>query len=235
MPPRALILDYGDVLTGPQRHECVDAMAARLRVGAEAFQAAYWEHRRPYDAGQPAAEYWRRVLATLGRDATRLDVIEWLIGMDVASWTDYREPVWELAREFKARGGRTGFLSNGIPEVAARLRAERGLDTAFDAVIVSSEVGLTKPDPRIFRLCLDRLRVEAGEALFVDDRAENVEAAAGVGLRVLHFVGLDAVDRLTAVVLDLLAGGATGRLTRDGPTPKVRAAFDDEPAGPTGD
>jgi putative hydrolase of the HAD superfamily len=204
--PSALILDYGDVLTGPQRPECVAAMAARLDVGLDAFQAAYWQHRRPYDGGQPAAEYWRRVLETLERDATARDLIDWLVGMDVASWTDYREPVWALAREFRARGGRTGFLSNGIPEVAARLRAERGLDSVFDAVVVSSEVGLTKPDPRIFRLCLDRLHVEAGDALFVDDKAENVEAAARVGLRVLHFVGPDAVDRLTAVALDLRAG-----------------------------
>ncbi len=203
MRPRALILDYGDVLTHPQRGECVAAMASRLGVTPEAFGAAYWRHRAAYDGGRPAVEYWRRVLAALGRapaGAALRDTVDWLVGMDVASWTAYREEVWALARRFRAAGGRTGFLSNGIPEVAARLRAERGLEAAFDAVVFSCEAGVCKPDPRIFRLCLDRLGVAAPDALFVDDKAANVEAAAALGLRVLHFTGPDAVARLAALL-----------------------------------
>jgi putative hydrolase of the HAD superfamily len=202
-PPLALILDYGDVLTHPQRATCIEAMVARLAVTHDAFRAAYWAHRAPYDGGQPAGAYWRRVLDGLGHRAGEPglgETVEWLVGMDVASWTDYREEVWTLARAFRARGGRTGFLSNGIPEVAARLRAERSLDSAFDAVVVSSEVGLSKPDARIFRLCLDRLGVAPADALFVDDKAANVEAAAGLGLRVLQFVGSDAVTRLASLI-----------------------------------
>jgi putative hydrolase of the HAD superfamily len=203
MPPRALILDYGDVLTHPQRPACVEAMATRLRVTLDAFRTAYWQHRLPYDGGQPAVDYWRRVLLALGHqpgDTTRSETLDWLVEMDVASWSDYREEVWALARAFKARGGRTGFLSNGIPEVVARLRAERALDATFDAIVVSSQVGLCKPDPRIFQLCLDRLEIAAGDALFVDDKAANVEAAARLGLRVLHFSSADAVDRLAALL-----------------------------------
>jgi len=200
---RAVIFDYGDVLTRPQRPDCVQAMATRLGVTLEAFGHAYWQHRPPYDGGQAAVDYWHRVLGTLGRqspDGGLRDAIDWLIGMDVDSWTDYREEVWTLARDFKARGGRTGFLSNGIPEVVARLRAERALDTRFDAVVVSSELGICKPDPRIFHVCLDRLGVAPGDALFVDDKAANVEAAARVGLRVFHFTGADAVERLRVVI-----------------------------------
>jgi putative hydrolase of the HAD superfamily len=78
----------------------------------------------------------------------------------------------------------------------ARLRAERALGSCFDVIVVSSEVGLTKLDPRIFELCLARLGVDAGRSLFVDDRIENVEAAAGVGLRTLHFTGDESVGAL---------------------------------------
>ena len=59
---------------------------------------------------------------------------------------------------------------------------------------------LAKPDPRIFRLCLERLGLSAGAALFVDDRADNVETAAGVGLQTLRFEGPDALERLQALV-----------------------------------
>jgi len=67
-------------------------------------------------------------------------------------------------------------------------------------VVISCEVGLSKPDPRIYQLCLDRLGLAAPATLFVDDRADNVEAAARVGLQTLHFEGPDALERLRALV-----------------------------------
>ena len=54
---------------------------------------------------------------------------------------------------------------------------------------MSCEVSVCKPDPRIYELCLSRLGVEPGEALFIDDRVENIEAAAALGLQTVHFTG----------------------------------------------
>lgn len=79
-------------------------------------------------------------------------------------------------------------------------RADHPLEARFDAGVMSCEVGLAKPDPRIFRLCLERLGLSAATVLFVDDRADNVEAAARVGLRTLQFEGPDALDRLRALI-----------------------------------
>ena len=121
-------------------------------------------------------------------------------GFDLSRFTWFDSPV-ELARAFRAGGGRTGFLSNGVPEIVGHLRRTRALDAAFDAVVVSCEVGCMKPGPEIFRLCLERLGVAAGDALFADDRPENVEAARGLGLRAVHFAGDDALDRLRAAVV----------------------------------
>jgi putative hydrolase of the HAD superfamily len=198
---RALILDYGEVLSHPQRQDCLQQMAARVGTDVEQLGLAYWRHRGAYDGGLPASGYWRRVLDSLGigtvADAGLVDA---LIADDVRSWTHYREEVWELARAFRAGGGRTGFLSNGVPEIVGHLRRTRALDASFDAVVVSCEVGCMKPAPEIFRLCLERLGVGPGEALFADDRLENVEAARRLGLRALHFVGNDAPDRLRAAI-----------------------------------
>ena len=204
----ALILDYGNVLSYPQREHWPRTMAAQVGAATEAFRRAYWQHRDLYDTGLPAAEYWRRVLATLGRASLSSDhasVIDRLIQMDVASWTEYREDVWALALSFRLGGGRTAFLSNGVPEVMTRIRADRALEAWFDVVVVSCEVGVAKPDSMIYEICLSRLGTTPEKALFVDDRMENLEGAARVGIPTFHFVGEDAVSRLTRSVRSLSA------------------------------
>jgi putative hydrolase of the HAD superfamily len=196
---RALILDFGGVLGLPQPRDWYRTMATRLGVGEAAFHKAYWCHRDAYDAGLLVEEYWGRVHASLGLPFASRQVAA-LVESDVQSWTQYRDEVWAIARSFRARGGRTALLSNSGPEMMARVRADRALDAWFDAVIVSAEVGLSKPDARIFELCLSRLQSKPAESLFVDDRDDNTEAAARVGLLTLHFAGDHAVDRLRALV-----------------------------------
>jgi putative hydrolase of the HAD superfamily len=193
---KALVLDYGGVLSLPQPANWYQVVGRQLSVAADLFHAAYWQHRQAYDAGLPAEDYWMRVLATLGRSAQAAEV-ERLIESDVVSWTRYREDVWDVARSFRRLGGRTGFLSNGVPEAMARIRAERQLESCFDAVIVSCEVGVAKPDPRIYQMCLSRLGVAADRTLFVDDRLENLQGAAKLGMRTLHFGSGDAIKQLT--------------------------------------
>jgi epoxide hydrolase-like predicted phosphatase len=68
---------------------------------------------------------------------------------------------------------------------------------AFDETIFSWEVRLRKPDPRIYRLVLDRLGVQPQEAVFVDDFMKNIEGAKEVGMHTVWFKGReDAVRQL---------------------------------------
>jgi putative hydrolase of the HAD superfamily len=200
--PAGLILDFGNVLTHPQEQTWMERAAKRLGADAAAFRAAYWMHRHAYDADLPAARYWGHVIAAARPAGPRPtpEELAGLIDADVASWTVYQDEVWALAARFRGAGGRTALLSNSGPEVMTRVRADRPLEACFDAVVISCEVALAKPDPRIFRLCLDRLGLAPAAALFVDDRADNVRAAAAVGLRTLHFEGPGALDRLRALV-----------------------------------
>jgi putative hydrolase of the HAD superfamily len=196
---RALILDFGGVLSHQQPADWYRSMAAELGVPEAAFRDAYWQHRTAYDSGLPVVEYWRRVHETLGQpDAPT--TLEHLIESDLASWTHYREEVWAMAHAFREAGGLTGFLSNSGPEMMVRVRADRSPESRFDVVIVSCEVGLAKPDPRIYELALSRLGVAAGQALFVDDREDNIEGATRLGLITLHFVDDQAVGRLRALI-----------------------------------
>jgi len=205
-PLRALILDYGNVLTFPQAPDVVQMMAARLDVAVDAFTAAYWEHRRGYDVGDYAADdYWQRVLASLGRGSATTGgsgLADWLTARDADAWMRYREKVWEMTLHVRERRVTTAMLSNMSRELAASIRLDRPLERWFDAVVVSGEVHRAKPDPRIYTACLERLGVEPEQALFVDDRPENVRAATALGIRTVHFQGDGQLETLRAAVGD---------------------------------
>jgi putative hydrolase of the HAD superfamily len=191
-----LILDYGEVLTHHQRSDDMRAMAGVLGADEDAFRDAYWTLRCDYDRGLPAAEYWARTAAFLGLPRPDDAQLAALVACDIMSWTDYRDEMWDVARAFRARGGRTGLLSNGVPEIVARINTDRPLADLFDVVVVSFEVGLTKPDPAIYRHALERLGAEPRTTLFVDDRQENVDAAAALGMQVIRFAGAQSVGEV---------------------------------------
>jgi putative hydrolase of the HAD superfamily len=197
--PDALILDFGEVLTRPQPRRAVERMASIAQLPVDEFVSRYWRHRAAYDGGLPVADYWRRVLEADDGDFGA-PLLDELIAADAASWSDYRGEVWDVAAAFRAGGRRTAMLSNGVPEVIGRVRAERSLDAWFDVVIVSCEVGRCKPDPAIYEMCIDRLGIPAASTLFVDDRTENLQAAAAVGLQTLCFSGDETVPVLRTLL-----------------------------------
>ena len=142
----------------------------------------------------PAHEYWQRVASDLSIDGN--PPAEDLIAIDVASWMSFRGEMWQLAAEARAAGIRTAVLSNGIREVLAQLDVERPLSAHFDVVVISYAVGCAKPDALIYQITLDRLGVAPAHALFVDDRAENIEGARRLGIDTLHFTGPERIDEL---------------------------------------
>ena len=88
-----------------------------------------------------------------------------------------------------------GLLSNGLPGLLSGLRERHLLpDVAYTAVIDSSEVGLTKPDPKIYELAQERAGVPAGEILLIDDNRSNLIVAEQQGWHVAVFDGYRADD-----------------------------------------
>jgi putative hydrolase of the HAD superfamily len=199
MPPCALILDFGEVLTRPQPREALVRMASLAGFPLDDFVSRYWRHRPAYDGGLEVSDYWRRVT---GRDELPPRLLDDLVTADALSWSDFRPEVWDIAAACRARGDRTAMLSNGVPEIIARIRAARRLESWFDVVVVSCEVGCCKPDPAIYGMCLERLHTPADQTLFVDDRVENLDAAEALGLQTLRFTGDDSVPLLRRL-LDL--------------------------------
>ena len=179
--PRAVIFDYGNVLSAPQGSTEIETMASILSVSVDDFRRAYWQFRVSYDeAALDTADYWHRVSQGLSSSLTR-EQIATLVEVDSQSWA-YPAPVMpQWARQLRAAGLKTALLSNMPTSVRDHILRSDWLPR-FDQRTFSCEVRIAKPAQAIFDHCLTGLGINPQEILFLDDRPENVEAAQTLGL-----------------------------------------------------
>lgn len=98
---------------------------------------------------------------------------------------------------------KTGIISNAWPELRHWLEVDWCIADAFDHIVISAEVGVMKPDPRIYRLALNGLGVAPSETIFIDDFKENVVGALDIGMQAIHFRTTDQVTSELRALLDL--------------------------------
>ena len=97
------------------------------------------------------------------------------------------ESLVAYVQRLREAGYKTGILSNFADDARYLWREVYPFIQYFDGIIISSEVGMMKPDPQIYHLTAERLGVSLEEALFVDDFSENIRGAKKVGMQTLHF------------------------------------------------
>ena len=115
-----------------------------------------------------------------------------------------------LKQELRAAGYRVLALTNFSAETFPRARRRHPFLADFDGIVVSGEVGLTKPDPAVYTLLCDRHGVRPQNAVFVDDSLVNVEGARAVGMAGVHFHDA-ATLRAQLAALGVLSGKAASR------------------------
>ncbi|MGO8717632.1 MAG: HAD family hydrolase [Acidobacteriaceae bacterium] len=194
MTLRAAIFDYGLVLSGPPEPGARARLLEISGLSPEIFDAHYWKYRLDYDRGTLNGHtYW----PTIARDAGLSfspGQIEALIEQDVLLWATVDPVMLEWVGRVRASGMKTAILSNMGEDLLAYMRENfRWLDE-FHHLTWSCELDLIKPMAAIYEHTLEKLNVRAEEALFLDDRAENVEGARAVGLHSLLFRGVRALQ-----------------------------------------
>jgi 2-haloacid dehalogenase len=93
----------------------------------------------------------------------------------------------EILAELRNKGHRLHALTNWSAETFPIARRRFDFLKWFEDIVVSGEVGLAKPDPRIFALTIERCRLNPARTVFVDDSLVNVEAGRDAGMHTLHF------------------------------------------------
>jgi len=205
MPIRAVIFDFGGVLVR------TEDKAPRTRL-AERFGLTYAElDRLVFDSPSGAKalvgelseeEHMRQVCAGLGLGEAEVEAFQ------QAFWGGDRldERLLAFVRSLRPRY-RTALLSNAWSGLRPLLEVRLGILDAFDQVFISCELGMAKPDLRVYAHVVEKLGVRPEEAVFVDDYPANIEAAQRAGLQAVHFRSTDQALHELAEMLGQRDGG----------------------------
>lgn len=182
---QAVYFDIGGVLLRTEDRAPRDNLAARLGISRDELNDLVFAGEQGLRAqrGQiNADELWESVRQTLHLPREVLpQVKQEFFGGDRLD-TDLLDTIRSLHRRYK-----TGIISNATDDTRPVIEGRWGMADAFDAIILSAEVGVMKPDARIFHIALQALGVQPSEAVFVDDFPQNIEGARAIGMHAIQF------------------------------------------------
>lgn len=218
MSPRALLLDFGGVLTPSVGRQFRDfeidqdlpkgtifaALADAYGTGGDDSDIGLLER------GELAIDaFEQRLAATFAQGGHDIPA-EGLIARLFSRMRPHGR-IWDATRRLRGTGVATVVLSNswGVDAYPTDLMAEY-----FDDVVISAEVGLRKPDPAIFRLAAERVGVPVSGCVFVDDLDINVEVARDLGMTSIHHDGDE--DRVLAELSGAFDVDVTDAVAWDG-------------------
>lgn len=185
MSIKAVIWDLGGVLLRTEDQGPRQRLARELAISTEDLYHLVFDSpsARLATLGQlDVDQHWEAVRLSLGLAPEKLPALR------SAFWEGDRldYTLVNFIRRLRPRY-HTVLLSNAWLDLQSNLEHEWGIQDAFDALVISSEVGMVKPGAEIFNLALARACAQPEEAVFVDDFLENVQAAKWMGLHTVHF------------------------------------------------
>lgn len=190
---KAIIFDMGGVILRTYDYSAREATAKNLGLSEDAYEALVFNSQSGMDAtlGKiDEREHWQIVWQTLN--------------VPPALQPDYEAAFWagdqldeRLIDFLRSQQGKftTALLSNAWSNARRSLTEKYQCMDAFDVSVFSCEVGLAKPDQAIYTLILERVGVEPGQAIFVDDNKDNIESAAQMGIHAIRFFTTDQTIR----------------------------------------
>jgi len=113
------------------------------------------------------------------------------------------EKVIDLIKKLKSKGYVISALSNTHKDDAEVYKINKVYDI-FDHVVLSCEVGLVKPDPKIYELCAKKMGLSPEECVFIDDSSKNLPSAKELGMKIILFENVNQLNlELTKLEIDL--------------------------------
>jgi len=183
MTIKATIWDLFDVLVQASRDKFVQ-LARDLRIPLETL----WHYfddpetiRKCFLGQETTAAYYQRIIHELNLPQSAFALL-----VDTPNLLVVESQLISFIRSSRSVL-KTALCSDAPDMVRGQLTEGWKIADLFDVIIISSEVGLMKPDPEMYHLTLDRLQILPQEAIFIDDKENNVIGAQGVGMVGIQF------------------------------------------------
>jgi putative hydrolase of the HAD superfamily len=193
IPDRVVVFDYGEVISRSPSLADRDALLAIAGCDAGPFWHAYWRHRDGLDHGTTSiVDYWALVAADLGT-SWRASRVHELWVADFRSWWSVEPHTLDLIEELHDGGTRLAILSNAGFDFSSPFRRSP-MASFFERIFVSAEMNALKPDPAIYSEVAAELGIPLDAMVFVDNKPENTDAAAALGVTTHHFTGGEGLE-----------------------------------------
>ena len=195
---KALILDYGNVISLTDTEAIDAALAAETGIPIQAFGNLYSTHRSDFDRGTISGEeMYSRLLQHNGYKEIAKDagLLKKMVDIDLAYWRVLNNEVCDWALSIQKQGFKLGILSNMPYQFLDRYEKEIPPFVAADYACFSCRLHLIKPEPEIYLNCLEGLGISADEAVFFDDMERNIEAAQKLGFHAFVWTGLTQAQK----------------------------------------
>ena len=187
---KAIGFDYGGVIAGIPGPEFNKRVTALLGVTQETFHDVYFEFNHLVNNNILSwKDFWEKVTEELGVSEKYDSLIKFI---EELPRHELNEQVLNLVDRLKAGGYKVGLLSNNDIAAANRFQ-ETGLTNHFDAVVVSAEIGYSKPHPKAFEIFIERLGVTAGELIYIDDTERSLANAKAIGFHPILFTDYESL------------------------------------------
>jgi putative hydrolase of the HAD superfamily len=184
MSIRAVFFDLGGVIVRTEYQAPRQQLAERLGMEYDDLDRLVFNSETGAQASIGAItsdQHWQAVLKRLKRPNDEIAAIrDAFFAGDIVDRT-----LLEFLRSLRGTC-KTGLISNAWSDLRDYITREKMID-AFDHITISAEVGVAKPDPKIFQIALEQAVVSPNEAVFVDDFYVNIEGCEKVGMQGIHF------------------------------------------------
>lgn len=181
----AVIFDVGGVLHTDEMKFVHQDIISTLGISKKMYGNTYFKLIQPFSKGEISEkQFWNLFLKKTNSNESLPE--ESLFTREFIKRYKVNKDVIKIVKSLKNQEYKLAILSNTIkPHV--EINQKMGVYNNFPIRIFSCDVGLRKPDPKIYKLTLSKLKTKPGKTLFIDDKQEFVKAAQELGLKGLVF------------------------------------------------
>jgi len=201
MTIKAFVFDCGGVLLRDGDISAYQEWEAELGLKPGDLREKLWEGE-PWKSAECGkltdAQFWTQIGTHFGlTDAEQVATLReqfwntWVVDEQVLSLVDRIREKYRVA-----------MLSNSTDALKDLLENRYHVADRFEIIVNSARLGIAKPNQAIYKKVLRQLDLKANEVVFIDDRAENIAAAAAMGIHVIWFVHANELERQLAIYLD---------------------------------